>query len=168
MGLSLSVLIATIGLLATLRSWLHQKQKDRIDDCYLQLDAILERLEPNDLDQDTLFEIHEELSSLRRCAVRQLSQEKFFPTNHFEFPKAFYRTVRTGSAVCKKTDFQISNSKLIQRCFTQAGAKSVSASAIVCSLFPPSILASSSTRFLPLIGTRPELVTPLLTVFVTR
>lgn len=83
MGLSLSLLIAAIGLLATLKSWFHQKQKDRIDDYYLQLDAILERLEPNDLDQDALFEIHEELRSLRRCAVRQLSQEKLLPDESF-------------------------------------------------------------------------------------
>lgn len=83
MGFSLSLLIAIWGLCAATKSWVHQRQKDRIDEYYLQLNEILERLEPNDLDDETLFAIHERLRALRREAVRLLSEERLQPDESF-------------------------------------------------------------------------------------
>ncbi len=83
MGFSLSLLIAVFGFFAAMRSWMHQRQKDRIDEYYLQLNEVLESLEKPDLSAETLNAIHERLRSLRRDAVRQLAEERLQPDESF-------------------------------------------------------------------------------------
>ena len=83
LGLSLSLLIALIGLLATSSRWLLQRKKDRIDGYYLELDRHLARLQEPDLDTAVMVEIEADLEAMRHRAIRLLAEERLLPDESF-------------------------------------------------------------------------------------
>jgi TRAP transporter TAXI family solute receptor len=83
LGLSLSFMIALIGLLATSNRWLLQRKKDRIDGYYLELDRHLGQLQDPELGKEMLIEIEANLEAMRHRAIRLLAEERLLPNESF-------------------------------------------------------------------------------------
>ena len=83
LGLSLSLVIAVIGLLAASSKWLLQRKKDRIDGYYLELDRHLGQLQDPELGRDALTEIEANLEAMRHRAIRLLAEERLLPDESF-------------------------------------------------------------------------------------
>jgi TRAP transporter TAXI family solute receptor len=83
LGLSLSLVIAVIGLLATSSRWLLQRKKDRIDGYYLELDRHLAQLQNPELGVEVLVEIEANLEAMRHRAIRLLAEERLLPDESF-------------------------------------------------------------------------------------
>lgn len=87
-GLGVSLLVAAYGLLRAGKKWLKQRQKDRIDAYYLELNRLLDRmLEP--LDEAELVSIQKRLQAIRSAALHQLAAERLLPDESFRI----YQTV---------------------------------------------------------------------------
>ncbi|MEO0415207.1 MAG: TAXI family TRAP transporter solute-binding subunit [Verrucomicrobiota bacterium] len=83
MGFGLSLLLAAYGVFTAGRQWILQKQKDRIDEYYLDLESILERLNEEKLSPKDLTELRSEIHSIRQSALKQLAAEKLQPDASF-------------------------------------------------------------------------------------
>lgn len=81
-GLIVSLMIAAYGLFRAARKWLGQRQKDRIDAYYLELNQMLNRmLEPQD--EPALIAIQKRLQLIRSAALSQLAKERLLPDESF-------------------------------------------------------------------------------------
>jgi len=81
-GLCLSLFLATYGLFRTGRKWLNQRQKNRMDAYYLELNRLLDRMleEP---DEGELRTIEKRLQMIRSAALHQLASERLLPDESF-------------------------------------------------------------------------------------
>lgn len=81
-GLLISLFIAAYGMIRTGRGWLLQRQKDRIDAYYLELNGILDlMLKPLSLEE--VSEVETRLQGIRSMALEQLSAESLVPDESF-------------------------------------------------------------------------------------
>ncbi|WP_193213452.1 TAXI family TRAP transporter solute-binding subunit [Luteolibacter marinus] len=81
-GLMVSLLIAAYGLFQAGRKWLTQRQKDRIDAYYLELNRLLDRMLAPQSEED-LIEIQKRLQSIRSTALHLLAKERLQPDESF-------------------------------------------------------------------------------------
>ncbi len=80
----LSLMLAGYGLFRAVRKWLSQRQKDRIDRYYLEIEGFLRELEePAALSTGRVAAIAREIRHLRHTAFRQLAGEKLLPDASF-------------------------------------------------------------------------------------
>lgn len=83
LGFLLSLMIALYGFLVSLRRWMSQRQKDRIDEYYIRLDELLTGLRGREMELEQLHELDEELWRMNRRAVQQLASEKLIANESF-------------------------------------------------------------------------------------
>ncbi len=83
LGFLSSLIVGIAGFVLAARKWLDQRQKDRIDAYYLDLDRILSKLRESELSGDDLRKMESELQSIRRNAVALLAAEKLLPNESF-------------------------------------------------------------------------------------
>ncbi len=83
MGFVLSAILAIGGIFASARQWVSQVKKDRIDEFYLKLDGIQNRLVSESLTADQLNEILRTLLETRHRAVRALVSENVVADESF-------------------------------------------------------------------------------------
>jgi len=83
LGLTLSLLIALIGIIATSSKWLNQRKKDRIDGYYLELDQHFGHLNDPEVSSEKLLEIEADLEAMRHRAIRLLAEERLLPNESF-------------------------------------------------------------------------------------
>ncbi len=81
-GLLVTLLITTYGLIAAAQNWFERRQKDRIDAYYLTLNRILNRLlQP--VPEDELTALECELREIRSTALHLLARERLLPDQSF-------------------------------------------------------------------------------------
>ncbi|MEM1296818.1 MAG: TAXI family TRAP transporter solute-binding subunit [Verrucomicrobiota bacterium] len=83
MGFVLSVMLALGGVIASFRQWMNQVKKDRIDEFYLELDEIQDRLVQKRSTQAELEEILSQLLASRHRAVGALVRENVIANESF-------------------------------------------------------------------------------------
>ncbi len=83
MGFILSVMLALGGIVASCRQWMSQVKKDRIDEFYLELDEIQNRLVKQRPSQTELEEILDQLLASRHRAVSALVRENVVADESF-------------------------------------------------------------------------------------
>lgn len=82
LALVFTILAALYGMVRSGRKWFVQRQKNRIDAYYLELNRLLDRmLEP--LTDEELREIQRRLQRIRSIALRQLAKERLLPDESF-------------------------------------------------------------------------------------
>jgi TRAP transporter TAXI family solute receptor len=81
-ALILSLFITIYGLLMASKRWFIQRQKDRIDAYYLQLNGLLTQVSHADSNQD-LQVIESELQEIRSSALQLLARERLIPDESF-------------------------------------------------------------------------------------
>ncbi len=76
-GLLLALAATVWGALASARRWMHLRKKDRIDEYYVQIEAVLTRLQTvPELSREELRDMEQTLAELRHRAVQQLVAEQ--------------------------------------------------------------------------------------------
>lgn len=83
MGFILSVILALGGIVASCRQWMNQVKKDRIDEFYLELDAIQDRLVKQRPSREELENILSQLLASRHRAVSALVRENVVANESF-------------------------------------------------------------------------------------
>ncbi len=83
MGFVLSAVFALGGVIASLRKWMSQVKKDRIDEFYLELDGIQKRLVTEELSIEELETTLRTLLESRHRAVRELVDENVVADESF-------------------------------------------------------------------------------------
>lgn len=84
MAFGLSVLLAIYGLAVTIRGWISQHRKNRIDAYYLKLEEHLNSIRSEvPLSAEEVNEIQESIRQVRHEAFQQLSDEKLKPDASF-------------------------------------------------------------------------------------
>ena len=81
-GLMVSLMIVGYGLVQAARKWLMQRQKDRIDAYYLELNNLLNHLLETQQESE-LLEIQKRLQMIRSTALKQLAKERLLPDESF-------------------------------------------------------------------------------------
>ena len=83
MAFIMSLLIALLGLVASSRRWLEQKQKDRIDEFYLKLVNLLNQIRQDNLTNEQAIQIQKEIENIQSIALQQLAEERLRPDESF-------------------------------------------------------------------------------------
>lgn len=147
-GLIVSLMIAAYGLFRAARKWLGQRQKDRIDAYYLELNQMLNRmLEPQD--ERELIVIQKRLQLIRSAALSQLAKERLLPDeSHSGF---FRRCWRKRAYRCGTSCRSCGRDELDHSAFVFSISPAI---VLMYSAVPPFSSPMSSESFFPSASSR--------------
>ena len=84
MAFILSLMLASYGLFTALQKWNSQRQKDRIDTYYIELEEYIGQLDqPENLADQDLVRIGTAIKEIRHSSIQQLAGEKLLPDASF-------------------------------------------------------------------------------------
>ena len=109
-ALLMSVVMAAWGSILAIRKWLLLKKKDRIDEYYVKIDRVLDRLHGKaSYSTEHLLEFERELSALRKTAVQDLVRERLTAGESFRI----FQTLLANSEaeVRRQLDFNLASKK---------------------------------------------------------